>query len=190
MIMGINSKTSDEQRAAIWMFLDWMSQSDNLFKLQNGVEGETYTMQDGIAVPTAGYKGASALSKNNNKDYWCLVQEVAQYDTEEKTYKANLKTLAPAGYENLIEDAYKYSKANEKYGVLSPVFTKTVESTTESADDLKAMWKEFYVDVVTCPTDQFETLYEKHCKEYLEGGYQKIIDEKKDLIKEGSYISK
>lgn len=190
MIMGINSKTSDEQRAAIWMLLNWMNQSDNLFYLQNGVENQNYTMQDGIAVPVAGFKGESALSKNNNKDYWCLVQEVAHYDTEEKTYKANLRTLAPAGYENLIKDSYKYANDNAKYGVVTPIFTKTVASVSEYSADLKSMWKQFYVDLVTCPADQFEAKYQKYSKEYLDGGYQKILDEKQKLIDEGAFIVK
>lgn len=63
MIMGINKNTSDEQRAAIWMFLNWMSQEDNLFYLQNGVEGQNYTMEDGIAVPNASYTGDSGSFK-------------------------------------------------------------------------------------------------------------------------------
>jgi len=188
MIMGVNSKTSDEQRAAIWMLLNWMDQPDNLFKFQNGVEGQNYTMVDGIAVPVAGFTGESALSKNNNKDYWCLVQEVAHYDTEEKTYKANLKTLAPAGYEKLISDAYKYANDNSKYGVITPIFTKTVKSASEYTADLKALWQTAYVDCVTCTTDQFDAKYTKYSKDYLAAGYQEILDEKQKLIDEGSYI--
>jgi putative aldouronate transport system substrate-binding protein len=190
MIMGINSNTSDEQRAAIWMFLEWMSDSKNLTYLQNGVEGQNYTLKDGIAIPTAGFKGDSALSKNNNKDYWCLVQEVQHYDTEDKSYKANLRTLAPAGYESLIEDSYKYAKQNESLGIITPIFKKTVESVAEYSPDLKAMWKEFYVDLVTCPTSEFDAKYKKYCDEYLKGGYQKILDEKTKLVDEGSYITK
>ncbi|MDO5520818.1 MAG: ABC transporter substrate-binding protein [bacterium] len=189
MIMGINSKTSAEQRAAVWMYLEWMSQKDNLFYLQNGIEGKNYTMKDGIAEPVADFKGESKLSDNNNKDYWCLVDEIAQYDTEEKTYKANLKTLAPAGYEKLIEDAYNYAKANEKYAVLTPAFTKTVSSISEYSADLLAMWQEFYVDLITCKPEEFDAKYEKDCKEYLKGGYQDILDEKQQLIKDKAYIA-
>jgi len=188
MIMGINSKTTDEQRAAIFMLLNWMDQPTNLFYLQNGVEGQNYTLVDGIAVPIAGYTGASALSKNNNKDYWCLVQEVAHYDTAEKTYKANLKVLAPAGYEKLIEDANNYANKDMPLGVVTPIFTKTVASTAEYAADLKVLWQTAYVDCVTCPTDQFEAKYAKYCKDYLAAGYQEILDEKQKLIDEGSYI--
>lgn len=189
MIMGINSTTSDEERAAVWMLLDWMSQPENLFYFQNGVEGENYTLDaDGIAVPVADYSGASARSQNNNKDYWCLVAEVANYGDEDLNYKANLTTLAPAGYESLIEDSYKYDQENKEYGVITPIFTKVIEASGEYTSDLKAMWQEFYVDLVTCPTAEFDAKYEAYCKEYLDGGYQEILDEKQSLIDSGDYI--
>ena len=190
MIMGINSTTTDEERAAVWMFLDWMSQPENLFYLQNGVEGENYTLDDdGIAVPVADFAGESKLSQNNNKDYWCLVAEVANYGDEEKNYKANLSTLAPAGYESLIEEAYNYSKENADYGVVTPIFTKVVEASSDYSADLNAMWQEFYVDLATCSPDEFDAKYEEYCQEYLDGGYQEILDEKQSLLDEGSYIA-
>ena len=42
MIMGINANATAEERAATYMFLDWMSQPDNLKYLQYGEEGKTY----------------------------------------------------------------------------------------------------------------------------------------------------
>lgn len=190
MIMGINSTTSDEQRAAVWMLLDWMIQPENLFYLQNGVEGQNYTLDsDGIAVPVADFAGESKLSNNNNKDYWCLVAEVADYGDEEKNYKANLKTLAPAGYEDLIQQSYDYDQANREYGLISPIFTKVIDSTSEYRGDLTAMWEEFYVDLVTCKPEEFDAKYEEYSKEYLDNGFQEILDEKKSLIDSGDYIS-
>lgn len=190
MVMGINSKTSDEQRAAIWMFLNWMTQPDNLFYLQNGAEGENYTLDaDGIATPVKDFAGETKLSNNNNKDYWCLVSEVADYGDEEKNFKANTRTLAPAGYEDLIKQSYDYTKEVEEYGLISPIFTKSVESTGEYASDLTAMWQEFYVDMITSKPEEFEAKYEEYCKEYLDNGYQEILDEKQKLIDSGDFVA-
>ena len=190
MIMGINSKTSKEQRAAIWMFLNWMDQPENLFYLQNGIEGVNYTLDDeGIAVPVSDFKGESRLSNNNNKDYWCLVTEIADYGDEDKNLTANIRTLAPAGYEDLVKQSYDLTKEVEQYGLISPIFTQSLESTGEYASDLTAMWQEFYVDLVTCKPEEFEAKYEEYCKEYLDGGYQEILDEKQSLIDAGEYIS-
>lgn len=188
MVMGMNAKTTDEQRAAIWMFLDWMIQDDNLFYLQNGVEGQNYTLdEDGIAMPAADFNGESKLSNNNNKDYWCLVAEVASYGDEQKNLKANRKTLAPAGYEDLISQSYDYTKKIESYGLINTIFTKPVESSSEYASDLSALWQEVYVDMVTSAPEEFDEKYKAACEEYLDAGYQEILDEKQALLDEGAY---
>lgn len=51
------------------------------------------------------------------------------------------------------------------------------------------MWQEFYVDLVTCSPDEFDGKYAEYCQEYLDGGYQAILDEKAALFAEGSYIA-
>lgn len=189
MIMGINYQTTDEERAAIWMFLDWMSQPENLFYLQNGVEGQNYELDEqGIAVPVADYDGESKLSQNNNKDYWCLVAEVATYGDEEMNYKANLSTLAPAGYESLIQSSYDMQNERKDLGVITPIFTNVVNASSEYSTDLNAMWQEDCVDLITCSPDEFDAKYEEYCQEYLESGYQEILDEKQEYLEAGDYI--
>lgn len=189
MIMGVNSTTTDEQRAALWMFLDWMSQPENLFYLQNGVEGENYTLnENGVAIQNSDFNGESKLSQNNNKDYWCLVQEVVTYDTEEGTYQYNLSNLAPNGYEYLIEDAYKGAQDSVDYGIVTPIFTKAVEATSEYSGDLNALWQEACAKLGTCKPEEFDAMYEDYCQQYLDAGYQEILDEKQSYIDEGSFI--
>ena len=189
MIMGVNSTTTDEQRAALWMFLDWMSQPENLFYLQNGVEGENYTLnENGVAIQNSDFDGESKLSQNNNKDYWCLVQEVVTYDTEEGTYQYNLSNLAPNGYEYLIEDAYKGAQDSVDYGIVTPIFTKAVEATSEYSGDLNALWQEACAELGTCDPAEFDAKYEEYCQKYLDAGYQEILDEKQSYIDEGSFI--
>lgn len=189
MIMGINSDSTAEERAAVYMFLDWMIQPENLFYFQHGVEGETYTLdEDGIAVHISDYTGEAKLSNNGNKDYWCLVQEVMTYGDEELDLKANLTSLAPVGYEYLIQDSYEACKAIEENGIISTIFTKAVESTAEYQADLASLWQEAYVACVTCAPEEFDATYEEYCEEYLDAGYQEILDEKQALFDEGAYL--
>lgn len=189
MIMGINSTTSDEERAAIWMFLDWMIQPENLTFFQNGPEGEAFEYVDGVPTPIADYSGEAVRSQNNNKDYWCLVQEILDLGDEELNYKANLLTLAPEGYEDLIKASYDYNKAQEENGIITPIFTKVIASSTDNAEALNADWQEFYVDCITCSPDEFDAKYEGYCQTYLDDGYQAILDEKAAAFAEGNYIA-
>ena len=189
MIMGINSQSTDEERAAVYMFLEWLSQPENLTYMQYGVEGETYTVgEDGINTLVADYTGEAALSQNQNKDYWCLVVESITYGDEEMDLTANKSLLAPAGYEDLIQQSYDMCKANEDAGLISPIFTSVVESSADYTADLKALWQEAYVACITAAPEDFDATYEEYCQEYLDAGYQDILDEKQELIDAGSVI--
>lgn len=180
--------TTAEERAATYMFLDWMSQPDNLKYLQYGEEGKTYNVVDGINVYNTDYTGDDKLSNNNNKDYWCLVQEVQHYGDEAADLQANKTTLAPAGYDWVVQDAYDLQKKGESGGIITPIFSKAVQATTEYSADLNSLWQEAYVDCVTCSPDEFESKYEEYCQEYLDAGYQEILDEKASLIADGNVL--
>lgn len=189
MIMGINANSTAEERAAVYMLLDWMIQPENLTFLQHGIEGETYTVDaDGIATQIADYAGEAKLSNNNNKDMWCLVQEVMTYGDEAKDLTANKTNLAPDGYQDLIQDQYDICKAKEDCGLITPIFTKAVESITEYSTDLSSLWQEAYVDCVTCSPDEFDAKYAEYSQEYLDAGYQAILDEKQSLIDAGDVL--
>lgn len=189
MIMGINAASTDEERAAVYMYLEWLSQPENLTFMQYGVEGETYTVnENGINALVTGYTGESALSQNQNKDYWCLVVESVSYGDEAKDLESNKLTLAPAGYEDLIQQSYDMCKANEDAGLISPIFTSVVESSSDYAADLTSLWQEAYVACITCAPEEFDSLYAEYSQEYLDAGYQEILDEKQALIDAGSVI--
>ena len=189
MIMGINANASAEERAATYMFLDWLSQPENLTFMQHGIEGETYTVDaDGIATQNSDYSGEAKLSQNNNKDYWCLIQEVMGYGDKEKDLKANLSLLAPAGYDWIIQDSYDMAEASSGDGIITPIFTKPVESSSEYSADLSSLWQEAYVACVTCTPEEFDATYSKYSEEYLDAGYQEIQDEKQSLIDDGCVL--
>ncbi len=188
MIMGINSTTPEEERVAVWMYLEWLSQPENLFFFQNGVEGANYTLDAaGLAVKNADFTGESKLSNNNNKDYWCLVVESAQYADEDLNFKANIANWAPAGYEYIIEDAYKDFVDNLEYMTPDAIFLDTIESVAEYKSDLNDLWKELYVQCAMASEADFEAVYKKACEEYLAAGYQTILDDKQAAISAGGY---
>ncbi|WP_342562824.1 ABC transporter substrate-binding protein [Paenibacillus sp. FSL R7-0345] len=187
-IMGINYETSDEERAAVWMYLEWLSQPENLFKFQNGIEGENYTLDaEGIAVKNPDYKGESVLSQNNNKDYWGLVTEIAQYPEPEKTLKANLRNWAPAGYEYLADDLVKYYNEVAEFRTPDAMFTTVLEKVNEYKADLNTLFQELYVKIVLAPEADFDANYEAAKKTYLDAGYQEILDEKQKAIDAGQF---
>ncbi|WP_337100453.1 ABC transporter substrate-binding protein [Paenibacillus sp. YIM B09110] len=187
-IMGINYESTEMERAAVWMYLEWMSQAENLFFLQNGVEGQNYTLDgEGIAVKNADFKGESVQSQNNNKDYWALVIESPQYPDPAVTRKAYLRNWSPAGYEYLAEDLLKYYDQMAEFRTPDAMFSVVLEKVSEYKADLNSLFQELYVKVVLAPTNQFDATYEEAKKTYLEAGYQEILDEKQAAIDAGKF---
>ncbi|NLK74676.1 MAG: ABC transporter substrate-binding protein, partial [Clostridiales bacterium] len=127
------------------------------------------------------------LSNNLNKDYWCLVVEGVQYEDPELNRKANIKNWAPAGYEYLIEDAIKYYDEYKEYRTPDTLFSVVIESVADYKAELNDLWKELYVKCVMAPEDKFDQVYEDAKKDFLDAGYQEILDEKREAIEEGNY---
>ncbi len=188
MIYGINADATDEERIAAWMYIEWMNQDDVLNTLQNGFEGKNYELKDGVKAPT-GYTGEEKLSNNDNGDYWCLVNANKKYDSEEEFKKAIIYVNAPVGYEYLIEDILKYQEKYADGFDPDTCFTVPIESLAEYSSDLAELWKESYVQLVTRATsdEEFESMYEEMKQEYLDAGYQEILDEKKAAWDAGQY---
>lgn len=187
-IMGINYETSSEERAALWMYLEWMSQPDNLFLLQNGVEGQNYTRDaDGVPLKNINYKGESLLPQNNNKDYWALVTETPVFQTPELTLKANKINWTPAGYEYIVEDMLKYEKEIKQYGIPDPLFNVVLTKVNEYKSDLSNLFQELYLEIILSPEELFDAKYAAAKIKYLEAGYQEILDEKQQAIDAGQY---
>lgn len=188
MIMGINADSTPEERAATYMFLNWMSQPDNLFKLEHGVEGETFEYDENGLPIHIDNNAESKLSGNNNKDYWCLVEEAVTYGDDEDNFIANKSNWAPEGYADLIDTNYHQVVDNLDNGLITPIFTKVVASTAEYSGDLNSLWQEACTACVRCKPEDFDATYAEYCEEYLDAGYQEILDEKQSLIDEGAYL--
>lgn len=188
MIMGINATADEQTRVALWKYLEWMLQDNHLYTLENGVEGENYTVDaDGLPVQVADYAGATVRSNNNNKDYWCLWEEAARYGTDELNYKANLRNYAPVGYEDLIAKSYEYFVRDQAFAQTEALWTTNIESRSEYKADLNTLFQELYVKCAMAAEADFDATYADACTEYLDAGYQQILDEKTDLIAQGLY---
>jgi ABC-type glycerol-3-phosphate transport system substrate-binding protein len=190
LIMGINHESSDLERIAVWLYLEWMSQPENLFALQNGFEGMNYTGLDenGLPIKNVDYDGEAKLSPNNNKDYWALVVESPVYGTEEETIQALKSFWSPPGYEYIVEDMLTYREQQLPYLYPDPLFTVPIESVSKYKADLNNLFQELYLDIVMSPADQFDAKYEAAKKKFLDAGYQKILDEKKAAYEAGNII--
>lgn len=183
MLNGINA--SSKHPEAVLMLLDWMSEPENLFTLQNGIEDLTYTMDGGLPKPTE-YDGEERLNYNSNKDLWCLVTEGKDFGNEEDNLKVQMVTYVPEGFEYLIEDNKelidKYLRPNEYEDYLFS--GRTIGSLSIYQANLKALWEEYQIKLITCRPSEFDYWYDLAVENYLDSGYQEILDEKLEVYRE------
>lgn len=181
MLSGINKSCKNPE--AVLIFFNWMSKPDVLFTLQNGIKGVTYDLVDGLPVLKE-YKGEERLNYNSNKDIWCLVTEGKYFDSIEKALKVQETTYAPEGFEYLIRQSYEYTEQYRKYQYPDFLFDRTISSLAKYQQTLLTKWQEIYVELVMCKPEEFDAKYEQAKKEYLESGFQEILDEKLAIYKE------
>lgn len=182
MVIGFSSLATEDELKAAWMYLEWMRQEEVLETLQYGIEGIHYTEFDerGYPIPLDMTGKEERLNFNDNKDIWCAVIE----SKERKTIEDSIAAISPKGLpqdfeEPMIEMFYmKQKKAELGWIYPDPVFSVPIESLNEHRATLESLFQEFYTKLVKCDPEEFDELYEQLSKEYLEAGYQEIMDEK------------
>jgi len=188
MIVGFSSNATDDQLKAAWMLMEWMlagkvDDKDVLYILENGVEGVTYYVDEATGLPVVygDYMGEEMLNHNMNIDMTCLVHASKVVGTIEDSIKA----IAPQGLpqdftQELIDTWYSDTKAISDAGhaYTDPIFAVTIESESEYTATLLALWQEDYAKLVKCDPEEFDALYEQLSQEFLDAGYQEIIDER------------
>ena len=188
MIVGFSSYATEDQLKAAWMLMEWMIQPDVLFVLENGVEGVTYTMgEDGLPVVDGEYRGEEMLNHNMNIDMTCLVHASKKIGTIEQTIAA----ITPQGlpqdfYQALVDNYYELKEIADKGNAYSdPVFAVAIESESEYSASLLSLYQEDFSKLVKCAPEEFDALYEQLSQEYLDAGYQEIIDERLEAYEAG-----
>ena len=180
---------------AFAMYLEWMSQPDVLFTLQWGIEGENFNYDENgtpVSIPVDQQPADKVMAHSNNIDMWCLVTATASLGSVEK----DMKAITPLGYpdsDQFLEDImanYKGQLACYEAGFASPdcSFTVSIAANDEYKTTLYAKYAAFRDQIVMGSVEDFEANYEKACKEYLDSGYQAIIDEKKAAFEAGNYV--
>ena len=188
MIVGFSSLATEDQLKAAWMLMEWMIQPENLFVLENGIEGETYELDENGLPVMLDYTGEHMLNHNNNIDMTCLVHASKKVGTIEQT----IAQMSPVGLpqdftEALIENYYALKAlADEGKAYSDPVFAVAIESESEYSAALLSLWQEYYAKLIKCKPEEFDGLFAQYSQEFLDAGYQEIIDERLEAYEAGN----
>lgn len=189
MIVGFSSYADQGQLTAAWMLMEWMSQEDVLFTLENGIEGVTYTLDEkGLPIVDADYRGKEMLNHNNNIDMTCLVHALKTIGTIEDTIAAAAPQGLPQDFEQMMLDNYYEMKAIADSGraYTDSVFSVEIPAEAEYSATLLSLYQEYSVALTKCDPKEFDTLYEELSRRYLDAGYQEVIDERLEAYEAGN----
>ena len=188
MIGFANNATEDQVKAAE-MYLEWMSQEDNLFTMTWGIEGKNFNYVDGKPVAVGDQTGLEEQQgHNNNVDYWMVV-------TASKSFGNIEDDIAAINPQGLPQDFYDDILANYKgqhalyeagYANVDCLFGGALESVAEYGTSLKEeVYPELRDSLTMCKPEEFDALYEESAQKYLDAGFQAVIDERTKLYNDG-----
>ncbi len=188
MMVGFSSQATADEVKAAWMYMEYLTQPDVLFTFQWGIEDEHFTYdENGIPSAVNGYTGDKIMGVNNNKDYWCITVESKTAGNIETDIKMDSPQGLPQNFtDDIIANYYaRKDLSNKGYAITDCLFSKALASVTEYQASLNEKYKVYRDDLVMCAPEEFDALYEKYAQQYLEDGFQEVIDERKQLFEEG-----
>lgn len=192
MMVGFSAFASEDQIKAAWMYMEWLTQEENLFTFQWGIEGENFNYdENGIPVAVSDYSGDYKQGFSNNKDYWCITIEARQAGTIEDVIKNNLPHDLPQDFtEDIIQWYYdKVQVKNAGWAIDNAKWSVTMEKETEYQTQLVNLYKEYRDKLTMCKPEEFDALYAQYAQDYLDAGYQEIIDERAEKFEAGNSTS-
>ncbi|MBQ8161449.1 MAG: extracellular solute-binding protein [Clostridia bacterium] len=162
---------------AVMMYINWMAQPEVLEYLEYGEEGKHYNVVDGIKVLNSDYDGPDRfVSTNANIDLFVMVSQTRRDATSLEAMSA---TYCPIGYEYLMQEIFE-GNALKTY-IHNYRFTTPIKSQSEYGEDLRARFQSISAQVITCPTDQFDSLYDSLVADYVKAGLEEIHQEKAEV---------
>ncbi|WP_059044407.1 extracellular solute-binding protein [Paenibacillus rubinfantis] len=171
-------KTSERAVEAI-KYLEWMASDDHLFHMQNGIEGENYTMVDGVPVVMEN-QTEEAINRLYNSGDMAIISNGKQLGNDELNMKARAMQF-PTQYQKDVAEAQTIANTD----LIQPiVMSKPIEAQTKYGTTLQEKFHEMLVKVTMTKPDQFESVYESMLKDYMASGGQAILDERTAVYKE------
>lgn len=188
MMIGFSAAASKEQIKAAWMYMEWLTQEENLFTMQWGIEGENFTLgRNGLPVQIADYDGECRQGYSNNKDYWTITIETRNAGSiEDIIAMVAPKNASQDLTSELVENYYGQLEAAEAgYAVSDCNFTVAFSSVSKYQATLLELYKEYRNELTKCDSKRFESLYDELAEQYAEAGYGDIVAERRKAYQAG-----
>jgi len=169
-------KSSRNAEAAV-KYLNWMAQPDNYITLQNGMEGVTYEMKDGLPVTLPNEDAKRMLY--NYFDY-CIVINGKFVSERDKQLNVRANASDP-GYEDFSLKSIAYGMTD---GIETPRISTVLQSEIKYSAVLTEKNDEIFVKVITAKPEDFDDVYDREVAEYMRMGGQQVMEDKRRAYRE------
>ena len=75
--------------------------------------------------------------------------------------------------------------AKEGYATVDCMFSTVINAESEYRDTLVSKYVEYRDKLTMCDPSEFDSLYDQYAQEYLDAGYQEVIDERAQAYEDG-----
>lgn len=167
--------TNTEPLASL-LYVDWISDPNNIQYLQIGDEGVTHEKLEGGAVKTIGAQAPAIMNSGNNIDYTITCNGLKLADPE-----ATIRSQAFGYAENdpdIVEGAIKVAM-NDGVAPIN-VNVGAILAEADIGDTLTSKRDQVYDQAVVCSVDAFDSTWDSFFSDYLASGGQAIIDERSE----------
>ncbi|MEK4005225.1 extracellular solute-binding protein [Paenibacillus sp. FSL H3-0333] len=177
--MYIMIPKSSKHAVEAMKYLDWMSADGHLQYIQNGIEGEHYTLEDGVpvSIPDLSVESSNKLSGGGDIG---IIANGRIFESQEKNNEAFVKSFRTQ-YQDIIAKSLNISTTNP----IEPVFTsRPIEAESKYGTTLSDKIKQLMVKATMVSPGEFKVTYESMLKDYMSSGGQAILDERKAAYRE------
>jgi putative aldouronate transport system substrate-binding protein len=169
-------KASKNAEAAV-RYLNWMAKPENYIALQNGMEGVTYEIRDGLPVMLQNEEAKRMLY--NYFDY-CIILNGKFVSTADHQQNIQANAFDP----NYEEFTVKSIEHGMKDGIETPQIKTILQSEIKYSAILTEKNDEIFVKVITAKPEEFEAVYDREVAEYLRMGGQQVMEDKRKAYRE------
>ncbi|WP_029390125.1 extracellular solute-binding protein [Paenibacillus peoriae] len=157
-------------------YLDWMSQKNVLFTMQNGEEGKHYRLDQGIPVRL---DTEDAKRDMFNTGDMVIISNGLDLGDDEKNKVADLMGL-PADYRELGKKAKEITMVD---GIQPVRFDKPLDSQIQYGTMLQEKYDELIARSILAKKGEFDQVYDMLLSEMMKSGGDAILKERQERYK-------
>ena len=180
----IPSTASEEKAIAAMKYMDWLAQPENMFAMQNGVEGINYLAVTADGIPTQ-VQSADKVPDEHKMHAGDIVfiSNGLFYGSDEKNAAALALAFDEKYHQDIIQ-SYVYA-GTDAWTQVS--FSIPIQAATDYGAMIKSKQGEFLTAVVTCDPAEFDAVYDAAVQNTLNTGASELIEAQREAYQAGEF---